>query len=68
MIGAGAEGLELLALTLEGHLTQPPVELVELCHDRDIIGCFSLSASPEGIYIADYHNPQVSKVGLAGQG
>ena len=60
-----AEGLELLALTLEGHLTQPPVNLVELGYDRDIMRSFTLSASPEGIYIADYDNPQVFKVALA---
>lgn len=60
-----AEGLELLALTLEGHLTQPPVNLVELCNGLSPHSAFSLSASPEGIYIADYHHPQVFKVALA---
>ena len=64
----GDEALELLSLTLEGCPTQPPLRLTKVKRDDAVSGAFDLSASSEGIFIADFNNRRVLKVGFAGQG
>lgn len=61
------DDLVLWALTLEGRPTQPPLKVPKMNYYDVVIGNFSLSASPEGIYIADYNNQHVRKVDFAGQ-
>ena len=62
-----SDNLELLSLTLEGHPTQRPLKLAKIEDDDDVTGDYGLSASPEGIYVANYSCCQVRKVGFAGQ-
>jgi hypothetical protein len=58
------EQLELLSLALDGRPTQTPLKLET--PDDDIKGQFSLSASPDGVFVADFQNSKVWRVAFAG--